>query len=248
MSKISAVCGIHAVESVFRNDPQRIDRIWCRQGKPNARLEKVLQQAKSHNIAIEIAEDKQLSKLAETEKHQGIVAMCHEALQMNESDLLNFIEKLDEPAFLLILDGVTDPHNLGACLRTADAVGVHAVIVPKDHAVGLTPVVRKVASGAAETVPFVAVTNLARTMDQLKAMGIWMTGLADQAASDLHQHDLKGPVAIVMGTEGKGLRQKTLEYCDFRVAIPMCGQVESLNVSVATAVVLYEALRQRKAV
>ncbi|CAG0911654.1 unnamed protein product, partial [Cyprideis torosa] len=150
MSKLSAVCGIHAVEAVFKNDAQRIDHILYRQGKLNSRLEAVLQLAKKHQVSVNAVDDDQLSKLAQTDKHQGIVAMCHEARQLHEADLMALVESLEEPAFLLILDGVTDPHNLGACLRTADAVGVHAVIVPKDHAVGLTPVVRKVASGAAE--------------------------------------------------------------------------------------------------
>ena len=157
------------------------------------------------------------------------------------------IEASTSPPLLLVLDGITDPHNLGACLRTADASGVLAVIAPKDKSVGLTPTVRKVASGAAETVPFVQVTNLARTLDQLKARGVWVVGTADDGEASIHEADLKGPLALVMGAEGKGMRRLTREKCDVLVRIPMLGQVESLNVSVATGVCLYEALRQRGA-
>ena len=158
---------------------------------------------------------------------------------------MSLIEKAETPPLFLVLDSVTDPHNLGACLRSADAAGVAAVIAPKDKAVGLTPVVRKVACGAAETVPFVVVTNLARTLDKMKDAGIWMIGAAGEAEQSIYQSDFNGPMAVVMGAEGSGMRRLTRERCDFLANIPMAGVVTSLNVSVATGVFLFEALRQR---
>jgi len=178
-----------------------------------------------------------------------VVAEYYKAKDYSENDLYDLLDELDNERiqpFLLVLDGVTDPHNLGACLRTADAAGVHAVIAPKDNAASINPTVRKVASGAAEAVPFIAVTNLARTLDSLKERGIWLTGTSDKAQQTLYQADLKGAMALVMGAEGTGIRRLTEERCDFLVSIPMCGQVSSLNVSVATGVCLYEALRQRQ--
>lgn len=164
----------------------------------------------------------------------------------SEDDLYRIIENLDEDPFLLILDGIQDPHNLGACLRTADGAGVHAVISPKDRAVSITNTVREIASGGAESVPFIQVTNLARTMERLKELGIWLVGTSDRAEKSIYEIDLKGPVAIVVGSEGKGIRRLTAEYCDFLAYIPMRGRVECLNVSVATGVCLFEAVRQRK--
>jgi 23S rRNA (guanosine2251-2'-O)-methyltransferase len=163
----------------------------------------------------------------------------------SESDLEALIAGIDGAPFLLILDGVTDPHNLGACLRSADAAGAHAVIAPKDNAVGLTPVAVKVASGAAESVPFVQVTNLARTLDRIKERGIWLIGTADDADATLYETDLQGPLALVLGSEGKGMRRLTRERCDLLLRLPMLGRVESLNVSVTAGICLYEALRQR---
>ena len=163
----------------------------------------------------------------------------------DEADLFALLDKLKEPPFLLILDTVQDPHNLGACLRTADAAGVHCVIAPKDRSVGLTDAVRRVACGGAESIPFVQVTNLARTMRELKEAGVWLVGTADEAESTIHETDLRGPLAIVMGAEEKGMRRLTGELCDFRVRIPMGGSVECLNVSVAAGVCLFEAVRQR---
>ncbi|MBU8934999.1 MAG: 23S rRNA (guanosine(2251)-2'-O)-methyltransferase RlmB [candidate division Zixibacteria bacterium] len=164
---------------------------------------------------------------------------------LNENDLFGIIEGLSDDTFLLILDNVQDPHNLGACLRTADAAGVHAVIVPKDRAVGLTDTVVHIACGGAETVPFVQVTNLARVLKQLQKLGVWLVGTSDQGTQTLYETDLKGPIALVMGAEGKGLRRLTAERCDFLVRLPMAGKVECLNVSVATGVCLFEAVRQR---
>ena len=167
-------------------------------------------------------------------------------MSRGEPDLDALLDDLVGPPFLLILDEIQDPHNLGACLRTADAAGIQAVIAPRDNAVGLTPTVAKVASGAAETVPYVQVTNLARTLDSLKARGIWLVGLAGEAEADLYGIDLQGPIALVLGGEGRGLRRLTRERCDYLARLPMLGTVESLNVSVATGICLYEALRQRR--
>jgi len=179
-----------------------------------------------------------------THKHTDYAASVS---RLDESDLFAMLDKLSEPAFLLILDGVQDPHNLGACLRTAEAAGVHVVLAPKDRSVAVTETVRKVACGGAERVPFVQITNLARVMDQLKEAGLWLVGTSDRAERTVYDLDLSGPLAIVMGSEGKGLRRLTAEKCDFLAQIPMSGSVESLNVSVATGVCLYEAVRQRRA-
>lgn len=179
--------------------------------------------------------------------HQGVVAAVSESREWGEDDLMAMLAAASEPPFLLVLDGVTDPHNLGACMRTADAVGVQAVIVPKDKSATLTPVARKVACGAAETVPFVRVTNLARCLRALQEQGVWLVGTAGEAGSTLYQANFTGPVALVMGAEGKGMRRLTREHCDALINIPMLGHVDSLNVSVATGVCLYEALRQRLA-
>lgn len=183
------------------------------------------------------------SQKQRTHKHTDYTAGIH---ILDGDDLMNLVDGLETP-LLLILDDVTDPHNLGACMRTADAAGVHAVIVPKDRSVSITETVRRVACGAAEKVPFVRVTNLARTMTQLKEAGIWLVGTADEARANLYGADLTGPLALVMGSEGSGLRRLTREHCDFLVSIPMAGSVESLNVSVATGVCLFEAVRQRQA-
>jgi 23S rRNA (guanosine2251-2'-O)-methyltransferase len=185
--------------------------------------------------------------MADDGVHQGIIARCRPRPVASESDLVGILDGLETPAFLLILDGVQDPHNLGACLRTADAVGVDAVIVPRDRAVGLTPVVRKTASGAAETVALIRVTNLARTLRMLKKRGIWLVGAAEAVGNPIFEVDLQGPLAIVMGSEGKGLRRLTREQCDVLADLPMKGEVESLNVSVAAGVCLYLALGQRLA-
>ena len=186
-----------------------------------------------------------LDRLVQNGNHQGVIAYCKSASTYSEGDLKELLADLKEPAFLLILDGVQDPHNLGACFRSADAAGVHAIIAPKDRSVGLTASVSKVASGAAETVPFVQVTNLARTLEMLKEMGIWIYGAAGEAEQSLFKTDLKGSIALVLGSEGEGLRRLTRDTCDVLVKIPMHGSVSSLNVSAAAAVFLFEAVRQR---
>lgn len=244
------IYGIHAVESALRNDPENIGTIWLEKNTRNDRLKKLQAQiAEVGGLKTTPAEMEQLNKLSSTGRHQGVVAEYYKAKDYTENDLYDLLDELDNDRiqpFLLVLDGVTDPHNLGACLRTADGAGVHAVIAPKDNAASINPTVRKVASGAAEAVPFIAVTNLARTLDSLKERGIWLTGTSDKAKQTLYQADLKGPMALVMGAEGTGIRRLTEERCDFLISIPMCGQVSSLNVSVATGVCLYEALRQRQ--
>ncbi len=244
------IYGIHAVESALRNDPENIGMIWLEKNTRNDRLKKLQAQiAEVGGLKTTPADMEQLNKLSSTGRHQGVVAEYYKAKDYTENDLYDLLDELDNDGiqpFLLVLDGVTDPHNLGACLRTADGAGVHAVIAPKDNAASINPTVRKVASGAAEAVPFIAVTNLARTLDSLKERGIWLTGTSDKAKQTLYQADLKGSMALVMGAEGTGIRRLTEERCDFLISIPMCGQVSSLNVSVATGVCLYEALRQRQ--
>jgi len=239
------VYGFHAVEAILQHEPERILDVWVSSNRDDKRLDAIVESLTRQGIKQQKAKREKLDELAGSTRHQGIVANCRMAPTRNENFLNQLIDSLDEPAFLLILDGVTDPHNLGACLRTADAAGVHAVIAPKDNAATLNATVRKVASGAAETTPFVSVTNLARCLKNLKERGIWLIGAAGEVDTNIYQQDLTGPLAIVMGAEGKGLRRLTRETCDHLATIPMPGNVESLNVSVATGVCLYEALRQR---
>ena len=243
------ITGIHAVESALKNDADNIIQVWIAENKRNQRVKELINHAQKRGLISHRADMASLDKLAKTRQHQGVVAEYNAPASYTEDDLINILENIDSsvtPPLLLVLDGVTDPHNLGACLRTAEGAGVHAVIAPKDNAVGLTPAARKVASGAAETVPFIQVTNLVRTIEKLKQLGIWFIGTSDQADGDLYTYDFKTPSAIVMGAEGKGLRRLTEEHCDTLVSIPMAGQVSSLNVSVATGVCLYEVVRQRQ--
>ncbi len=240
------IYGIHAVESAVRNDAENIGTIWMDKNTRNERLRKLLTSIEEAGKRVAPSDQEQLNKLAGSGRHQGVIAEYQRVREYDENDLYDLLDALEEPPFLLILDGVTDPHNLGACLRVADGAGVQAVIAPKDNAASLNPTVRKVASGAAEAVPFIPVTNLARTMDTLKDRGIWITATSDKAEQNLYQANLKGPMALVMGAEGKGIRRLTEERCDYLISIPMLGQVSSLNVSVATGVCLYEALRQRQ--
>jgi 23S rRNA (guanosine2251-2'-O)-methyltransferase len=206
-------------------------------------MQELIHAAKSAGIRIIQADDQRLSNIVGTRRHQGVVAKAGElSLARNLDELLDAIEG---PPLLLILDGITDPHNLGACLRVADGVGAHAVIAPKDRAVGLNATAEKVASGAAETVPYITVTNLARTIRDLKERDIWIIGTSDDVEKTIYDVDFKGGIAIVMGNEGEGMRRLTRENCDMLVQIPMMGSVESLNVSVASGVCLYEARRQR---
>jgi len=245
MSRESRIWGLHAVTAALRNDPENISRLLVDRGRRDKRLKEVLDLARQHQVKVEQVDVRQLEKEAGGDRHQGVVAHYQAPEALGEDALDDILEAAAQP-LILVLDGVTDPHNLGACLRTADAAGVAAVVVPRDKAVGLTPTVRKVASGAAESVPFIQVTNLARTLDHLKDRGLWVIGTAGEGGQTLYDVDFRGGSVLVMGAEGTGMRRLTRERCDHLVQIPMLGQVESLNVSVATGVCLYEALRQRR--
>lgn len=246
MAATELVFGLHSVEAVLCR-PERVAALWLDQGRRDQRLLALAQTAQAAGIELHWVARQELDRLTGGDRHQGAAARVRPAEVRNETYLEHLLTELRVPPFLLILDGVTDPHNLGACLRSADAAGVHAVIAPRDKACGLTPVVRKVASGAAESVPFVQVTNLARTLRALQQNGVFLVGAAGEAGQSLYQADLRGPLGLVMGAEGSGLRRLTREHCDLLIRIPMAGSVESLNVSVATGICLFEALRQRTA-
>ncbi|MGL5285333.1 23S rRNA Gm-2251 2'-O-methyltransferase [Aeromonas sp. RU39B] len=244
------IYGLHAVAGLLEQAPERFIEVWALKGREDDRLLPLVQQLDALGIRVQQVTRKTLDEKSEGHNHQGILARIKEAPRLSEHDLDALLDGLDDKQvapFLLVLDGVTDPHNLGACLRSGDAAGVHAVIVPKDKATGLTPTVRKVACGAAEIVPLIQVTNLARTLRELQERNIWIVGTAGEADHDLYQARLTGPMALVMGAEGKGMRRLTREHCDELVSIPMAGAVSSLNVSVATGVCLFEAVRQRRA-
>lgn len=244
------VYGLHAVQALLKSAPQQVQELLLLRGRKDQKLQKIIRQAEQNDIVIRYVDRRALDeKIGDDGNHQGAVAICAgETKVYDEQFLKSLLQQLGEqgvPPFLLILDGVTDPHNLGACLRSAEAAGVHAVIAPKDNAAGLTPTARKVACGAAEVLPFVTVTNLARTMQMLQQAGVWIFGTAGEAEQDVYQSTLTGPIAIVMGAEGPGMRRLTRENCDHLIKIPMAGEVSSLNVSVATGVCLFEAVRQR---
>lgn len=236
--------GFHALSSALNTEPERIIELWALKGRDDDRLNKVIFAARKNGISIQFVNRQALDNKTNGEQHQGIVARAKPARKLDESDLDRLIEQ-SENALFLVLDGITDPHNLGACLRTADAAGVTAVIVPKDKSVLLTPTVRKIACGAAEVIPFIQVTNLARTLTHLQEARVWVVGTAGEAKQSLYETSLRGATALVMGAEGKGLRRLTREKCDELVKLPMAGSVSSLNVSVATGVCLYELVRQR---
>lgn len=238
--------GLNAVTELLRQRPGDIQELKLLDNRRDKRLQRLRQLAAEAGVVIDETSRENLDSLAGP-RHQGVAALIKVSQStLTEQDLPALLDSLTGPPLLLVLDGVTDPHNLGACLRSADAAGVDAVIVPRDKAVGLNATVRKVASGAAETVRFVTVTNLARSLEVLKERGIWLVGTDDQATTSLYEQDLSGPLAIVMGSEGAGLRRLTRETCDFLVAIPMAGALSSLNVSVATGITLFEAVRQRQ--
>ena len=226
-----------------RPRPNPIIEIYADPTRKDARMRQFLERAHEAGARVIEADGMRLAKLAGSHGHQGVAARV-QALPASHS-LDDLLDGIEGPPLLLVLDGVTDPHNLGACLRVADGAGAHAVIAPKDHAVGINATVAKVASGAAETIPYFMVTNLARTLGELKERSIWCIGTSDDAPRTVYQADLKGPVALVLGAEGAGMRQLTRKTCDELVSIPMRGAVESLNVSVASGVCLYEALSQR---
>ncbi len=238
------VFGLHAVQSLLKTAPHTIAEIRLQQGRVDQRLQKLQQLAERAAIPV-VRIDKQALRELAGDAAQGVAAWCESPELRNEDYLRGLIDQVAQP-LLLVLDGVTDPHNLGACLRCADAAGVNAVVVPKDKSVGITPTVRKVACGAAETVPLVVVTNLSRTLKSIQQQGVWVVGAAGEAEDDIYRADLSGPLAIVMGAEEKGLRRLTRENCDGLVKLPMAGSVSSLNVSVATGICLFEAVRQRR--
>ncbi|MGL5007559.1 MAG: 23S rRNA (guanosine(2251)-2'-O)-methyltransferase RlmB [Plesiomonas sp.] len=240
------IFGIHAVKSLLESDPERFIDVFILKGREDERMRPLLNELRRLGVSIQLANRQVLDTKSEGAVHQGIVARVTEGKQYDEHDLNDLLDKVDTP-FLLILDGITDPHNLGACLRSADAAGVHAVIAPRDRSAKLNSIARKVACGAAEHVPLISVTNLARTMRALQDRGIWLVGTAGEATHDLYQSKLNGPMALVMGAEGEGMRRLTREHCDELISIPMAGTVSSLNVSVATGICLFEAVRQRKA-
>ena len=236
--------GIHAIEAVMEREPERLIELYILKGRDDKPVNNMVSQARQFGISVQFCQRKALDEKVNGEQHQGVVARARPGKQYDESDLDRIVADSAKP-FLLILDGVTDPHNLGACLRTADAAGIDAIVVPKDNSVALTPVVRKVASGAADLVPLVQVTNLARTLRQLQDAGVWIIGTAGEAQQSLYDCKMLGPVALVMGAEGKGMRRLTREHCDELIKLPMAGTVSSLNVSVATGICLYEIVRQR---
>lgn len=249
MPQTKTLFGFHAVGVRIKTAPASVLEIYTDASRRDQRMRQFVERAKEAGLRLIEADGLRLSRLCGSAGHQGVVALVQAVTQSKSvDDVLDQLEVASErvPPLLLVLDGVTDPHNLGACLRVADGAGAQAIIAPKDHAVGINATVAKVASGAAETVPYFMVTNLARTLNELKERNIWIIGTSDDADQTIYEVDLTGPVALVMGAEGAGIRQLTRKTCDALVRIPMRGAVESLNVSVASAVCLYEALRQRR--
>jgi 23S rRNA (guanosine2251-2'-O)-methyltransferase len=241
------VYGLHAVRALLERRPQAVRRVVLQAGRSDKRFQELVDLARAAGVLIENKTAAELDALSANGVHQGVVARVEAAAPLDEDELLIRLDGAKRAPLVLVLDGVQDPHNLGACLRTADAAGADAVVVPRDRAVGLTPVVRKVAAGAAETVALTQVTNLARYLRSLKDAGLWIVGTDGEAEALHYSADLKGPLAVVLGAEGTGMRRLTREHCDVVVRLPMLGAVESLNVSVATGIILYEALRQRMA-
>ncbi|MGR2664694.1 23S rRNA (guanosine(2251)-2'-O)-methyltransferase RlmB [Vibrio campbellii] len=238
------IYGIHAVKAVLEREPERFIEAYVLKGRQDDRLMPILNDLQVCGVSIQQMTRKTLDDKANGANHQGIIARVKAAKQLNENDIDGILAQHESP-LLLVLDGVTDPHNLGACLRNADAAGAAAIIVPKDRSAPMNATVSKVACGAAEVVPLVRVTNLARTMRTLQEQGIWFVGTAGEATHDIYQAKLTGPLAIVMGAEGDGMRRLTRETCDDLIKIPMAGSVSSLNVSVASGICLFEAVRQR---
>ena len=245
MKERERIHGMHAVAALLKRSPERVESLAVLRGRRDRRLEELLATARAQGIGVRELPREELDRLAPG-VHQGVVAEVRAAAALTEAFLFDeLLPALADPALLLVLDGVTDPHNLGACLRSADAFGAQAVIVPRDNSAPLNATARKVASGAADVVPLVSVTNLARTLRALQEAGVWIVGAAGEAERGIAAVDLRGAVALVMGAEGGGMRRLTREHCDHLASIPMCGEVSSLNVSVATGVFLYEARRQR---
>jgi len=242
---VTKVFGIHSVQSILDYSPDKIHQAWICQNRQDRRLQKLIDKLLEHKVQLEKVDRRTLDKLSDGKNHQGIVIDVEMPRAKTENQLKQAIIDLSESAFFLVMDHVQDPHNLGACLRTAVAVGVQGVIITKDQAAGITGTVCRVACGAAEIVPVYQVTNLVRTLFWMKSQGIWVIGAAGEAQQSLYQADFIGSIALVIGAEEKGLRRLTRENCDLLVKIPMVGQIESLNASVAAAVLMYEAFRQR---
>ncbi len=244
-SKRQFVYGLHAVAAVVARAPERVLELWLAEARADQRMRRLDAAARAVGVRVQTAAPGALAKLVGEVAHQGAVASVRPLPLWSDDELLAGVERWAAPPLLLVLDGVTDPHNLGACLRTADAAGVHAVVIPRDRCASVDGVVRKVAAGAAESVPVASVTNLARTLERLKERGVWVVGTDGAAEQTLFAADLNRALALVLGAEGDGMRRLTRERCDFLVRIPMAGCVESLNVSVAAGVALFEARRQR---
>lgn len=243
--KSELIFGLHAVQSLLKSAPQRIEQLHLLRSRDDQRIQKIHHLAQAQGLSVQLRSRKDLDALCQDGNHQGAIAFAKAGQRFDEDYLYSLLDGLQQPPFLLVLDGVTDPHNLGACLRSADAAGVQAVIIPKDNAVGLTETARKVACGAADSVPLIPVTNLARCLQHLQERGLWLVGTSGEATDTVYQTQLTGPLALVMGAEGSGLRRLTKETCDFLAKIPMAGSVSSLNVSVAAGICLFEAVRQR---
>jgi 23S rRNA (guanosine2251-2'-O)-methyltransferase len=244
-SEEQLLIGIHAVTSALKSAAADVEWLRIAADSKNKRLAEIESRAHGSGIEVIKTKAKELDSLSGQQRHQGVIAGFKGSNIAAEGQLDTILDAIEGTPLILVLDGVQDPHNLGACLRTADAAGVHLVVICKDQSVGITPVVRRAASGAAETLPVIQATNLARVLRALKQRGIWLAGTTDGVTDDLYNTDLSGPLALVMGSEGTGLRRLTAELCDYLISIPMAGQVESLNVSVATGVCLYEINRQR---
>lgn len=243
------VFGIHAINEMMQRSPERFIELWLLKGRDDERILPIINMARKYGVAIQFLHRKTLDEKSGGYQHQGVIARVKPGKQYTDADLEDIIEqatKTGQQPFILVLDGVTDPHNLGACLRNADASGVQAIVVPKDNAVKINPTVRKVAVGAAETIPLVQVTNLSRALKAMKNLGLWIVGTAGEAEHDIYDCQLKGPIALVMGAEDKGMRRLTRENCDQLIKLPMAGSVSSLNVSVAAGICLFEIVRQRK--
>ncbi|MEJ1337319.1 MAG: 23S rRNA (guanosine(2251)-2'-O)-methyltransferase RlmB [Candidatus Sedimenticola sp. (ex Thyasira tokunagai)] len=247
MTEHQLVAGLHSVRTALKHGTDSVAEVWVEKRRKDRRIKEVIALARELGVRLNQVPREELDKLVPGANHQGAVARTRAPTALDEKELKVLLSNIDHPPFLLILDGVQDPHNLGACLRSADGAGVDAVIAPKDRSSGLTPVACKVASGAAESLSFFQVTNLSRTLKWLQnEFGIWLVGTEGEAETTLYDADLKGPLGIVMGGEEKGMRRLTGEQCDLRVSLPMAGSVESLNVSVAAGICLFEAVRQRQ--
>lgn len=240
------VHGIHAVQALLANPHRKIKKLFINSDRTDQKLQTLVARALEMHVPLEKLSQKLMNQRFEGSVHQGIVAMVPALPEFSESDLPQLLQASKKPALILVLDGVTDPHNLGACLRTADATGVDFLIIPKDKSASVNSVVTKVACGAAEFIPVVKVTNLVRAMEMIKQEGIWIYGATDEASHNLYELDCQSSIALVMGAEGEGMRRLTREHCDGLFSIPMLGSVSSLNVSVATGVSLYEVVRQRQ--